>query len=136
MWRKGHNVPAKLKDTARALQDTIDRTEQIISQTAAVQQGNTRIHNRIISMFDTEARPIRRGKVTAPTEFGYKLLLVESEEKIITDYQVLDGNPNDDTLLESAVDRYIKLLGVLPGRWPPTGDLEVSVTIRFSKNWG
>lgn len=114
LWRKNHNVSPKLQKTVQKLHETIERTKQIISQTAAVNQGNVRIPNRIISIFDTGARPIKRGKIPNPTEFGYKLLLTESEEKVITDYKVLDGNPSDDTLLEAAISRHIKTFARSP----------------------
>lgn len=113
-WRKGEDLDRSIKGTARKLQRVMEQTEQIIRQTSAVNQGNVRLPNRIISIFDPDARPIRRGKVKAPTEFGYKVLLSESEEKIITDYQVLNGNPADDTLLKFAVTKHSQKTGRVP----------------------
>ena len=108
LYRKRGSLSGKVQDLARVLDQAIERTEQMIAQTAAVQQGNVRLPERIISIFDTDARPIKRGKIHAPTEFGYKVLLQETEEKVITGYRVLDGNPNDDSLLVDAVEHHIK----------------------------
>src|SRR5690606_34842728 len=54
-------------------------------------------------------RPIRKGKLNAPTEFGRKVLMQETEEGIISHYQVLDGNPADTALLTQAVDQHTRL---------------------------
>ena len=43
-----------------------------------------------------------------------KLLIQDSENKIITRYQVFEGNPNDDTLLVPAVDAHIAMFGRAP----------------------
>lgn len=114
LHRNGDNISQKIHDSVQNLKQTIKVTEQIINQTTAVQGGNLHLPNRIISVFDTDARPIRRGKIHAPTEFGYKVMLQETEEKVITGYEVLDGNPNDDTLLVDAVDKHIKTFGRPP----------------------
>jgi len=37
------------------------------------------------------------------TEFGYKALLTETEERVITHYEVHVGNPGDSGLLASAL---------------------------------
>ncbi|OIQ58998.1 hypothetical protein MTIN_25650 [Moorella thermoacetica] len=60
--------------------------------------------DRVVSIFDIDARPIKKGKINAPVEFGYKVLLQETEHNIITGYDVLRGNPADDTLLLGAVE--------------------------------
>ena len=70
-----------------------------------------------MSVFDAGARPIMKGKLKAPAEFGVKLLVQDCENKIITRYQVFEGSPNDDTLLlVPAVDVHIALFGRAPIR--------------------
>jgi IS5 family transposase len=108
------DIPNKVCSAVQTLENFIVLTERVITQTAEVQQGNFHIPGRIISIFAPDDRPIRRGKLHAPTEFGRKLLLTETEERIITDYRVLDGNPKDDTLLVPAVDRFIETFGRPP----------------------
>ena len=39
-------------------------------------------------------------------EFGHKVFLAESAQGLITDYQVLDGNPSDTTHVQSSLDRH------------------------------
>ena len=47
-----------------------------------------------------EARPIKKGKLKSPSEFGRKVILEETEERIIVGHGVLAGNPADRSLLE------------------------------------
>ena len=104
----------KVMRTVKPLGATIETAKRIIDQTISVQQGNTHIKDRIVSIFDTDARPIVKGKLNAPVEFGMKLFIQDSEKNIITRYQVLEGNPCDDTLLVPAVDAHIEMFGRPP----------------------
>jgi IS5 family transposase len=93
------------------LKRTVAMTTRIIEQTQNVEAG-VRVKERIVSLVDEDARPIRRGKRT--TEFGYKVLLTETEERVIVDYNVLCGNPGDETLLEGTLIRSKRKLGRPP----------------------
>lgn len=93
------------KRTIETVEETVRVTKQIIAQTIEVIAGNTHIPDRLVSIFDQNARAIVRGKAHKPVEFGYKLLLQESDG-IITGYAVLRGNPNDATLLEKICKLY------------------------------
>jgi IS5 family transposase len=53
------------------------------------------IADRLVSLSDPDARPIRKGKPGHPTQFGYTLLLVEDERGLIADHQLQRGNPPD-----------------------------------------
>jgi len=44
------------------LDDAISAVGKIINQTNEVLEGTTSIRNRIVSIFDQRARPIKRGK--------------------------------------------------------------------------
>jgi IS5 family transposase len=108
------DASAKVMKTIQSLESTVEIAKRIVAQTTTVIQGNTHIKNRIVSIFDLEARPIVKGKLKAPTEFGTKLFIQDCEKKIITGYQVYEGNPNDDTLLVPAVDAHIAMFGRAP----------------------
>jgi hypothetical protein len=41
--------------------------------------GNRVIPERLVSLSDPDARPIRKGKPQHPTQFGYTLLVAEDE---------------------------------------------------------
>jgi IS5 family transposase len=78
-------------------------TAQVMTQARTRIRGTTTIPDRVVSVFDPEARPIRRGKLSMKTEFGYKALLTETEDRVITHYAVHVGNPEDGGLLASAL---------------------------------
>lgn len=68
----------------------------------------------MVSVFDPEARPICRGKLSAKTEFGYKALITETEERLIAHYQVHGGNPADSDLLQPAFAAHVQVIGRTP----------------------
>lgn len=108
---KGKGKVQKLIDK---LSDVIQIAGKVIAQTEEVNKGNFSIKERIVSIFDPGARPIRKGKIKAPTEFGRKLLIGESEEGVITHYDVFEGNPSDDSLLIDAVKGHRNNVGHTP----------------------
>ena len=62
----------------------------------------------------TGADLIKRGKAQKPVEFGHKVFLAESAQGLITDYQVLDGNPSDTDHVQSSLDRHKQTFGIPP----------------------
>jgi len=91
------------------LGEWIEAAEKVVRQTQEVIKGNRHLHRRLVSLFDVDARPIRRGKSPADTEFGRKVLLGETDHGIITTYDVLEENPSDTTLLKPAVRGHRRL---------------------------
>jgi len=102
----GRQVPATTRPlverTRWQLRRQLRVTARVMGQARLRIRGTTSIPDRLVSVFDTEARPIRRGKLSMKTEFGYKALLTETEERVITHYDVYVGNPEDGTLLPAA----------------------------------
>jgi transposase, IS5 family len=85
------------------LEETIAATKRLLAQTDQRPAGNRVIRNRLVSLADPDARPIRKGKPGRPTEFGYSLLLAEDERGFIADHQLQRGNPPDAPQLVPAV---------------------------------
>jgi IS5 family transposase len=94
---------AVVRRTRVRLRRHLEVTARVMAQTRVRLRGTTTIPDRIVSVFDPEARPIRRGKLSAKTEFGYKALLTETEDRVITHYEVHVGNPGDGGLLPAAM---------------------------------
>ncbi len=69
---------------------------------------------KIYSIFEPHTDLIKRGKARKPVEFGHKVFLAESAQGLITDYQVLDGNPSDSTYVPSSLDRHQQTFGNPP----------------------
>src|SRR5208337_3662469 len=64
---------------------------------------------RVFSLFEPHSELIKRGKRQKPVEFGHKVLLCESAEKFITDYEVYEKQQADSVLTESVIQRHKKL---------------------------
>ena len=60
---------------------------------------------RLVSLHDPDARPIRKGRLGKPVEFGYKAQVLDNEDGVILDYNVEIGNPPDAPMLVPAVRR-------------------------------
>jgi transposase, IS5 family len=61
------------------LQETIGHTGRLLWQADQRLSGNRVIADRLVSLSDPDARPIRKGKPRSPTEFGCTLLVAEDE---------------------------------------------------------
>ena len=66
---RGRGAKAKLK-AAAALEELADRCEKVAGQIKQRVAGEP-IRDRIVSLSDPDARPIRKGKLGKPNEFGY-----------------------------------------------------------------
>jgi IS5 family transposase len=97
------------------LDETIGHTERLLVQTDQRLAGNRVIPDRLVSLADPDARPIRKGKPQHPTQFGYTLLLAEDERGFIADQQLQQGNPADAPKLVPAVRRVAEVTGRTPG---------------------
>jgi IS5 family transposase len=97
------------------LEETVTATGRLLAQTDQRLAGNRVIPDRVVSLPDLDARPIRKGKPRTPTQFGYTLLLAEDERGFIADHQLQQGNPPDAPQLVPAVRRVIAVTGRPPG---------------------
>jgi transposase, IS5 family len=70
--------------------------------------------DKIFSIFEPHTDLIKRGKVLTPVEFGHKVFLAESAQGLITQYEVLQGNPDDEQYVEPSVQRHKKMFGHAP----------------------
>ena len=97
------------------LEETITATERLLAQTDQRLAGNRVIADRLVSLSDPDARPIRKGKPRHPAQFGYTLLVAEDERGFVADHQLQQGNPPDAPQLVPAVQRVIGVTGRPPG---------------------
>lgn len=72
------------------------------------------VEDKVFSIFESHTELIQRGKRDKPIEFGHKIVLSETVEKFITDYQVFLKSPSDTTLLEDVVERHRELFRKCP----------------------
>jgi transposase, IS5 family len=114
---RGRGAQAKLH-AARRLDELADRADKIARQIDQRLAGE-RITDRLVSMFDPDARPIRKGKLRAPTEFGYVFQLAEITENtrrgargLLLPAATRPGNPAENTLLADTAAE-LNRLGVI-----------------------
>jgi IS5 family transposase len=69
---------------------------------------------RVFSIFEPHTELIKRGRRQKPVEFGHVMLLCQTGEKFITDYEVFAERPADCTLTEPVIERHEKLFGKKP----------------------
>ncbi len=75
---------------------TIERTVTLVAQTRTRLAGQIpESATRLVSLHDPDARPIRKGRIDRPVEFGYKAQVIDNDDGIIADYAVEAGNPPD-----------------------------------------
>jgi transposase, IS5 family len=96
------------------LDETMTHTQRLLDQARQRLQGERVIPDRLVSLADPDARPIRKGKPQRPTEFGYTALVAEDERGFVADHQVQLGNPPDAPQLVPAVKRVARLTGRVP----------------------
>ena len=91
------------------LTELMEATHKIAGQTrqrlaGTMPDGAT----RRVSLHDPDARPIRKGRLGKPVEFGYKGQVCDNVDGIVLDHDVEPGNPPDAPRLKPAVQRVIK----------------------------
>jgi transposase, IS5 family len=69
---------------------------------------------KIYSIFEPHTDLIKRGKVRTPVEFGHKVFLAESAQGLITQYEVLNGNPSDEVHVAPSLRRHRQGFGRVP----------------------
>ncbi len=115
---RGRGAAAKLK-AAAALEEMADRCEKVAGQIKQRVAGEP-IKDRIVSLSDPDARPIRKGKLGKPNEFGFVSQLAEVTEHTKTGARGLIlpastelGNPAEETLLPGTIAE-LERLGIRP----------------------
>ena len=90
--------------------------EQVIQQTSRrVFKGEeVPVQDKIFSIFETHTDLIKRGKVRKPIEFGHKIFFAESGNGLVTDYQILDGNPSDTGQVRRSLEHHKNMFGTAP----------------------
>jgi transposase, IS5 family len=103
---------------ARAVNDLsnlLEATEQIIGQTRQRIAGMTPDGaSRVVSLHDRDARPIAKGRLGKPVEFGYKAQILDNDDGIVLDHDIQVGNPADAPQLAPAIQRVKDRAGRAP----------------------
>jgi IS5 family transposase len=68
----------------------------------------------VVSLHDGDARPIVKGRLGKPVEFGYKAQIVDNEDGVVVDHNVEIGNPPDAEQLGPVIRRIKRRTGRTP----------------------
>jgi transposase, IS5 family len=114
---RGRGARAKLR--AAELEELAGRCERVAEQIAMRLRGE-KIPDRLVSIADPDARPIRKGKLGKPNEFGYLAQICEVTENtkpgargLVLPAATAPGSPGENTLLPTTVAE-LERLGLRP----------------------
>jgi len=99
------------KEEGRPLLELLQLLEKQTKQKIA---GETHIEERIVSLDEIDARPIKKGKAHPKCEFGTTLELSFNRAGFMITAENLKGNPNDKILYSKTLDLYIERLRGYP----------------------
>jgi IS5 family transposase len=115
---RGRGAQSKLRAIA-SLEALTDRAERVAAQIKLRIAGKP-ISERLVSMFDPDARPIRKGKLGKPNEFGYVTQICEVTQNtkrgargFILPASTKLGNPPESKLLPDTTSE-LQRLGLRP----------------------
>jgi IS5 family transposase len=113
--RAGQAASGRAASLVAELERTAQAVERIAAQTRVrlggeVPDGST----RIVSLHDLDARPIAKGRLGRPVEFGYKAQVVDNADGIVLDHTVVVGNPADAPMLVPAIARIVARFAKAP----------------------
>lgn len=105
----------RLRRALDELAVTIGRTATIVAQTRSRLAGQLPASaTRLVSLHDADARPIRKGRIDRPVEFGYKAQVAGNDDGVILDYSVEYGAAPDGPQLVPAIGRISRRAGRVP----------------------
>ena len=108
-------VRGRLRRALNELAVTIGRAGVIVAQARTRLAGRTpEGATRLVSLHDPDARPIRKGRIDRPVEFGYKAQVTDNDDGVILDYGVALGNAADAPQLAPAIERITRRAGRVP----------------------
>ena len=85
------------------------------TQTQQKLAGHIHIPNRLVSLDDLDARPIKRGKTHPSTEFGTTIQMTFNRQGFMITTENFLGHPNDKTLYGPTLERFRTRMQGYPG---------------------
>ena len=106
----------ELAAVALELHSFLRSMQKVVAVARRVQVAGERVpaSEKVFSIFEPHTELIQRGRREKPVEFGHKVLLCETAEKFITDYEVYPQQRPDCDLTEPVIERHEKLFGERP----------------------
>jgi transposase, IS5 family len=127
---------AQAQQLADILENFIPQAEKVIDQTVRrVFEGEkVPASEKIVSIFEPHTDIICRSK--GDTRYGHKVWLDEVDGGIISNYRVLDGNPNDKTQWQPSLERHVEIFGKPPDQSSADRGVHSQSNEEFAKDLG
>ena len=106
-----------IEEIRKDIEHYCDLGSQVIDQARRRVLNGEQVPNAekyLFDLFEPHTDLIKRGKVRTPIEFGHKAFLAESAQGLITQYEVLKGNPSDEIHVAPSLDRHMEAFGRVP----------------------
>ncbi len=71
---------------------------------------------KVYSIFEEHTELIKRGKAGKPIEYGHMVMIAQTGEKFITDYEVMKVKKPDKDLVEPLLENHKQIFGSYPER--------------------
>lgn len=113
--RTSGQAKGRLRRAVNELAVIVARTSTVITQARIrLAGGKPDSATRLVSLHDPDARPIVKGRLGKPIEFGYKAQIIDNTDGIVLDHTVEQGNPPDAPQLAPAIERISRRTGRIP----------------------
>lgn len=113
-WRETGWSEVETQVVLDRIQGILDQLPQAIHQAHERIIGERRVPNKdkVLSLYDPDARVLVRGKADAETEFGNGLYLAEQTDGLIIDWNFMQGQPpSDSKLVKTSLERITETYG-------------------------
>lgn len=110
------SLSLKLMGLGLELSAFLPAMRQVVEQASRAQLDGEKVpaKERVFSIFESHTELIKRGRRHKPVEFGHAVLLCQTREKFITDYEAFEHKPADCDLTVKVIDRHEDLFGEAP----------------------
>jgi IS5 family transposase len=103
-----------LRTLVELLATMTGRVQQVVKQTKLRIFAGVTKQEKIVSVFEPHTEIIRKGKASKPTEFGKLVKIQESENQIISHFEVFAERPSDRQLMVPAIEVHQRRFGRIP----------------------
>lgn len=112
----GEQTSATARRVAERLRQFVPRVQMVIQQTKRRVFNGEQVpaNEKLVSIFEPESAIICKGKPHKPVEYGRMVWLSEVEGGIISDYEVLAGNPADSAQVQPRLAQHQRLFAQPP----------------------
>lgn len=89
---------------------------RVVDQTNRRVMQNEKVPNedKLFSIFEPHTELLKRGKAGKPIEFGHMVLLQQTREKFISDFDAFEKKPVEHTLVKNVLASHKKMFGMPP----------------------